>query len=143
MKPGFVFLLMLNLAACYSIQTQSWGEWTEHDPVASEVAFTASFSWADWPGMVISIDRHGDVATGYKRARLLPGKHVIGYSNHVHDFGHVSGEIQIDLVAGHSYEFHFDTCYWCKPRKYAVWVYDATNGAVVWGARPDWPGWYL
>ena len=65
------------------------------------------------------------------------------YSNHVHDFGHVHGEIQMDLMAGHAYMFHFDTCYWCNPRRLALWVDDAATGTVVWGARPDWPRWFL
>jgi len=135
--------LCIGLAACYSIQTKDWGQWAEEGLAEPGSTTNATFGWNDWPGMIVSIDRHAEVATGYKSARLRPGRHVIEYSNYVHDFGHVKGELQLVLVVSHEYEFRFATCYWCMPRRFAVWIDDLTTGEVAWGTRPNWPHWYL
>lgn len=140
---GFILALTaaLTLASCFSFEAMNWGEWS--DPAATMTAPAARFGWARWPGMITSIDGHGDVATGFKRARLRPGPHTVAYSGHIHDFGQVAGEIRLDLAADHDYEFNFATCYWCMPRRFAVWVQDRTSGEVVWGKPRDWPSWYL
>jgi hypothetical protein len=142
-RPRNAIVICLALCACVSMQTRNWGRWSEGAPSEHAPGSTAIFGWSDWPGMIVSIDRHGEVATRYKSAQLRSGSHIIEYSNHVHDFGHVSGAMELDLVAGHTYEFRFATCYWCKPRKFAVWVDDTTIGSVAWGSRPTWPRWYL
>ena len=143
MNPLIAIFLSLGLAACYSLETKGWGEWTDMDLAKQSTASAAGFSWHEWPGMIVRIDQHSEVAAGYTSARLRPGMHVIEYSNHVHDFGHVRGEMQIVLLAGHAYEFRFDTCYWCNPRRFAVWINDVTTGEPAWGNRPNWPRWYL
>jgi hypothetical protein len=143
MKRLWSLLVCIALVSCYSIETKDWGQWIDRDAAKQGVGLAVIFGWPKWPGMIIGIDQHGEVANGYKSAMLRPGMHIIEYSNHVHDFGHVKGEIQLNLLAGHTYEFNFDTCYWCVPRKLAVWVDDATTGHVVWGSHPDWPRWYL
>jgi hypothetical protein len=142
-NPLIAVVLSVSLAACFSLETRDWGEWAEKDLAQQSTASAAGFDWRDWPGMIVSIDLHDEVATGYKSARLRPGMHIIKYSNHVHDFGHVKGEMKIILLAGHNYRFHFDTCYWCNPRRFAVWVDDLTTAELAWGSRPDWPKWYL
>ncbi len=135
--------LSIGLTACFSLETRNWGEWTEKDLPQQSTGLLAGFDWHDWPGMIVRIDQHQEVATGYKSARLRPGMHIIEYSNHVHDFGHVVGEIKITLLAGHDYGFRFKTCYWCNPRRFAVWVDDLTTAELAWGSRPNWPNWYL
>lgn len=135
--------LSLVLVACVALETRDWGQWTEADLEQHDTSSAAVFDWADWPGMIVSIDQNAVVAQGYKSARLHPGMRIIEYSNHVHDFGHVKGEIKIVLLAGHRYQFRFDTCYWCMPRKFAVWVDDLTIDELAWGTRPSWPRWYL
>jgi hypothetical protein len=142
-RSHIAVFICLALCACFSMQTRSWGQWSEGAPAEHGAGSSVIFGWVDWPGMIVSIDRHSEVAPGYKSAQLRPGRHVIEYSNYVHDFGHVSGAMDLDLVASHEYEFRFATCYWCKPRRFAVWVEDTTIGAVAWGSRPDWPRWYL
>lgn len=119
------------------------GEWVGSNLTAPGNDFIATFDWSRLPGIVTLIDE-SRVGTGYKRARLLPGRHVIAYAYHPAEFGvHPKGTIEIDLVAGHAYEFGVRLCFWCTPRKYAVWVDDKTTGEKVWGKRPDWPSWYL
>ena len=143
MRPLITVFLLVSLVACYSLETRDWGQWTEGDLAQQETSSATVFAWDDWPGMIVGIDRNAAVASGYKSARLRPGMRTIEYSNHVQNFGHVQGEIKMVLVAGHSYQFRFDTCFWCKPRQFAVWVDDVTTGELAWGKRPDWPGWYL
>ncbi len=143
MKRLLSSFLALTLVACYSIETRSWGEWIAYDPQQVDAAPAASFSWARWPGMVSAIDGHSEVSTGYKQARLSPSRHTVEYSNYAHSFGHVTGEILLDLEAGHRYEFQFATCYWCTPRQFRVWVEDSKLGKVVWGNPPTWPRWFL
>ncbi|MCP5277044.1 MAG: hypothetical protein H6935_01625 [Thiobacillus sp.] len=133
----------VGLVACAALETKGWGQWAEENLALHDTTSTALFDWRDWPGMIVRIDKNPAVSEGYKSARLRPGVHVIEYSNHVRDFGHVKGVINMVLLAGHSYQFHFDTCYWCKPRRLAVWVDDVTTGELAWGTRPNWPRWYL
>ena len=143
MKSLIAVFFSVGLVACYSLETKQWGQWTEGDLARHGTSSAAVFAWHDWPGLIVSIDQNAAVAEGFKSARLRPGMRIIAYSNHVHDFGHVKGEIEIVLLAGHSYQFHFDTCYWCKPREFAVWVDDVTTGELAWGRRPSWPRWYF
>jgi hypothetical protein len=49
----------------------------------------------------------------------------------------------MEFKACHSYQFGLKLCFWCSPRKYAVWIDDKTTGELVWGKRPDWPFWFL
>jgi hypothetical protein len=120
-----------------------WGEWVGSDAVNVENNLTATFDWSTHPGAITTIDG-SSVGNGFKKAKLSPGRHVIEYVSYPAEFGvHPKGIIEIDLTAGHSYEFCLKLCYWCKPRKFAVWVDDKTTNQKVWGKRPDWPAWYL
>jgi len=146
MKQMILLLLSLVMVSCYSLQTMRWGEWSDSDVAGVETDLIASFDWSEWPGMIASIDGNKSAGTGYKKAKLLPGRHVFEYSYYLVEFGpgnHVTGTIEIELKAGHSYIFCFDYCYWCKPRRSAVWIDDLTTGEVVWGKRRDWPFWFL
>jgi hypothetical protein len=142
-----VILLLLSslMVSCayYSPIYWGWGEWVGSDVAGLENDSVATFDWSKLPGVITLIDENS-VGTGYKKAKLSPGRHVIGYAYYPAEFGvHPKGIIEIDLTAGHSYEFGLRLCFWCKPRKYAVWVDDKTSSEEVWGKRPDWPSWYL
>jgi hypothetical protein len=120
-----------------------WGEWVGSDVADVADGLTARFDWSTLPGVITSIDE-SRVGSGYKEARLSPGRHVIEYAYSPAAFGeHPRGIIEIDLTAGHSYGFGLKLCFWCMPRRYAVWVDDKTTSREVWGKRPDWPSWYL
>ncbi len=139
-------VIFATLASCRTIETKPWGECPDVDGFGLEADAVAWFDWSGWPDMITAIDEHHCLmsgATGYKWAKLRPGRHIVEYSNYVHDFGHVTGRIDMVLAAGHRYAFGFNTCYWCMPRRYAVWVADQSSGQVVWGRQPDWPGWFL
>lgn len=141
-----VLLLALGLAACRSFGTARWGDCPDADGAQASAASSAVFDWSEWPDMITSIDGNrcvGSGKTGYKRARLLPGRHVVEYRNYVLDLGYAAGRIELDVQAGHSYRFDFDACYWCRKRRFTAWVDDRTTGQVAWGQRPDWPSWYL
>jgi len=142
-RPPIAVIACLALTACYSFETRNWGEWADPGLDSGSLSSTATFDWSKWPGVIVRVDQHVEVATGYKSARLKPGDHVVEYSAQPHDFGRVAGKMQFSLLARHTYTFQMDTCYWCSPQKVAVWVDDATTGALVWGSRPDWPRWYL
>jgi hypothetical protein len=138
-------LLSLLIVSCarYSPAFLGWSEWVEPDLPGIESEVTSSFDWSSFPGVITLIDAKV-VGTGYKKAKLSPKKHVIEYADHPAEFGvHPRGKIEIDLESGHSYEFHIKYCFWCTPRKHALWVEDKTAGKLVWGQRPDWPSWYL
>lgn len=139
-------LLCLGLLSCRSFDTMSWGECLDADGAGQPTESIAIVDWSDWPDMITRIDTDrciGSGRTGYRKARLSPGKHVLEYSNHVHSMGHVAGRIELEVKKGHAYEFRFDTCFWCMPRRYALWIDDKTTGEVAWGTRRDWPAWYL
>jgi hypothetical protein len=145
MSKAFLLLLSLLLASCsarYSPFFSGWGEWAQYDVVDRET-LTVHFDWSTLPGVITSID--GTVISeGYKKAKLSPGKHQLEYVDHPAEFGtHPRGLLELDLLAGHGYEFRIKYCFWCKPRKYTVWVDDKTAGELVWGKRPDWPSWWL
>lgn len=142
-----MFLLLAGLlASCsarYSPVFAGWGEWA--DPGAGELRgeAAATLDWADWPTAIQSIDGKA-VGTGYKRARLTPGLHTVAYLYNPAEFGaRPRGTAQVAFAQGHSYRFNIKLCFWCIPRKYAVWIDDSTTGRVVWGAEPDWPWWML
>ncbi len=139
-----LWLVALLLTSCAALDKMRAGEWVEPAAASRGDDAVAGFDWSAPPsGIVTSIDGQV-VGTGYKRARLLPGRHVIEYAYYTGEFGtNLLGRIELDLVAGHTYRFDVKLCFWCSPRKYAVWVDDETAGTVVWGQRPDWPGWYL
>jgi hypothetical protein len=146
MRKLILMLLSLGILSCFSLEAMRWGEWIAPDVTGLRAESVANFDWSEWPGMIISIDGNRSPGTGHKKAKLLPGRHVFEYSNYLAEFGpgnHVTGTIEIELKAGHSYMFGFDTCYWCKPRRFAVWVDDQTTGEVVWGKGRDWPFWFL
>jgi hypothetical protein len=146
MKQLVILLLFLGILSCRSFDTLNWGECADSDGAGQDAESTAIMDWSDWPDMIISIDADkciGSGKAGYKRARLSPGRHAVEYGNYVYKLGHVSGRIELEVKKGHLYEFGFDTCFWCQPRRYAVWVDDRTTGEVVWGKRRDWPSWYL
>jgi len=141
-----VLLLLSSLmvsCAHYSPIYWGWGEWAGSDVAGVENDSISSFGWSKLPGVIKSIDGNS-VGTGYKKAKLLPGRHVIEYAYYPAEFGeHPRGMIEIDLKAGHLYEFGLKLCFWCQPRKYAVWVDDKATGEVVWGKHQDWPFWFL
>ncbi|HEY5975979.1 MAG TPA: hypothetical protein VIU41_14690 [Geobacteraceae bacterium] len=145
MKTLVIVLLSSLLVSCshYSPIYWGWGEWGGADVAGVADNLLAGFDWSTLPGVITSIDGNS-VGTGFKRAKLLPGRHVIEYAYHTAAFGaHPQGMMELDLTAGHSYQFNIKLCFWCTPRKYAVWVDDHTMGSVVWGKRPDWPSWWL
>ena len=124
----------------------TWGlsrEWVGPDLAGVGNNSLAAVSWSKDPGVIVAIDGNS-LGKGYARAKLRPGRHVIEYADYPAEFGvHPKGSIELELRAGHVYEFHIKPCYWCMPRKYAVWVDDKTTGDVVWGKLPDWPSWWL
>jgi hypothetical protein len=133
------------MVSCAHYSPTYWGcgERVGADIAAVENDSIANFDWSKLPGVITLIDE-SIVGTGYKKAKLSPGRHVIEYAYYPAEFGmHPRGIIEIDLAAGHSYEFGLKLCFWCMPRKSAVWVDDKTTGEKVWGERPDWPSWYL
>ena len=145
MSRLILLLLSTLLISCahYSPIYWGWGEWVGSNVSAYENDLIASFDWSKLPGVITLIDE-SSVGTGYKKARLSPGRHVIEYAYYAAEFGvHPRGIIEIDLTGGHSYEFGLKLCFWCTPRRYAVWVDDKTTSEMVWGKRPDWPSWYL
>jgi hypothetical protein len=138
-------LLFLLITSCshYSPIYWGWEEWAGSDVAGMQDELVTNLDWSKNPGVITSIDGNS-VGHGYKKAKLLPGRHVIEYASYPAEFGvHPRGTIEIDLKKGHSYEFRIKLCFWCTPRKYAVWVDDNTTDEEVWGKRPDWPSWFL
>lgn len=140
-----VFMLPL-LAACsprYSPFFWRYGEWVPGDAATIDRASTAAVDWSTLPDVITHIDGT-PLGAGYKKARLAPGRHALSFSDHPAAFGeHPQGVVELDLLAGHEYEFRIEYCFWCKPRKYAAWVVDTATGQRVWGQGPDWPSWWL
>ena len=146
MKKAILLMLLSFLSSCcahYSPIYWGWGEWAGPDVAGVENAPVAGFDWSKLPGVITSIDGTG-VGEGYKKARLSPGRHRVEYAYSPTQFGlHPKGALEIDLIAGHEYEFRIELCFWCTPRRFAVWVDDRTTGEVAWGKQPDWPSWWL
>ena len=140
-------LALLPFIACACAPYRSpiysnYGEW-----IAPGAALAGSdvvmLDWSREPGVITTVDGN-ELGLGYKKATLLPGPHAIEYAYYTANFGeHPMGRIDIELVAGHSYRFDLDLCYWCHPRKYAVWVDDLTLNKIAWGQHRDWPSWWL
>ncbi len=131
-----LFLLLFSiLSSCayYSPIYWGWGEWAGPGVTGRENQALTGFSWSKLPGIITLID--GDsVGTGYKMAKLLPGRHIIEYAYYPVEFGiHPKGLIEIELKAGHNYEFRLKLCYSCIPRRYSMWVSDKTSDEIVWG----------
>ena len=141
-----VAVLSLLLAGCpahYSPIYWDYGEWNAPDAASADRSVTVSLDWSTEPGVIQSIDAVA-LGKGYKKAKLRPGRHRLEYASYPAEFGaHPQGNVDVDLLAGHAYEFGMKLCFWCTPRRYAVWVIDTTTGDLVWGKRPDWPSWYL
>ena len=131
--PILLFVLMLSSCASYSPIYWGWGEWTGPGVSGIENNSFTRFDWSRLPGIITLID--GDsVGTGYKKSKLLPGSHIIEYAYYPAEFGtHPKGLIEVELKAGHMYEFRIRLCYSCNPRRYATWVHDKTAGEIVWG----------
>jgi len=144
MLKGAALLLVVLVASCASYSPARWTtkEWS--DPALGSLAsLRADLDWSDLPGVIASIDGH-NVGHGYNKARLSAGRHSIAYAYYPAEFGvHPQGTFELSLQADHAYEFRVDLCFWCSPRKYAVWVRDTTTGELVWGKKPDWPSWWL
>ena len=139
MKHIAFLLIATTLAACAAIETRSWGEWISPDIAGTRTEALSIFDWSDHPGTIVSIDGVTDVRTGYKRARLRPGKHIISYADYPVEFGiHPKGSMDIEMIPGHQYRFGIKYCFTCTPRQYAVWTDDITTGELAWGSRPDW-----
>jgi hypothetical protein len=141
-----ILLLLSSLmvsCAYYSPIYWGWGEWAGPDVAGVENTLIADFDWSRLPGVITSIDGTS-IGNGYKKARLSPGIHRLEYAYFPAEFGtHPRGILELNLVAGHLHEFRIQLCFWCMPRRYAVWVDDKTTGESVWGKRPDWPSWWL
>lgn len=144
MKKSILILLLLLFTSCsarYSPFFLHLKEWTPQDPPSAENS--VRFDWSTLPGVITSIDGTA-VGADFKKAKLPPGKHRFEFAAYPAEFGaHPKGVAEIDLIASHEYEFRMDFCYWCKPRRYAVWVDDKTTGELAWGKRRDWPAWRL
>jgi len=138
-----IMVSVVMSCAYYSPIYWGYGEWAGSESLSAAEDSIAGFEWYKRPGVITSIDGKS-VGEGYKKAKLFPGRHVIEYADHPAAFGgHPKGIIEIDVKAGHQYAFNIKYCFWCKPRRYAVWIEDTTISEVVWGSRPDWPFWYL
>lgn len=142
-----VFVLMIPLlfscSARYSPFFWGYDEWIPNDVATVDGSSTAVFDWSTLPNVITMIDGT-PIGRGYKKARLSPGKHRLEFAAYPAEFGaHPKGLVDIDLLPGNEYEFRIDYCYWCKPRRYSVWVDDKTTEEVVWGTPPDWPSWWL
>ena len=146
MSKGILVLLSILLASCsarYSPFFREYGEWAPADSSVVERSSTAVFDWSTQPNVITMIDGT-PIGRGYKKARLSPGKHQLEYADYPAEFGaHPKGLLDIDMLPGHEYEFRIDFCFWCTPRRSAVWVDDKTTGELIWGKRPDWPSWWL
>jgi hypothetical protein len=84
-------LVAMFLTACAAIETYSWGEWVSPDIVGTNTEAFSILDWSNHPGTITSIDGATDVKTGFKRARLLPGRHIISYAVWIDDI--TTGEI--------------------------------------------------
>jgi hypothetical protein len=137
-----LLLLCFGLASC----VQPAPVFVGWDTAAGETTgpkSVVSLDWSGRPGLVASIDGK-PVGGRCVQAELLPGRHVITYAYHTAEFGqHPQGTIELEMQAGHAYALSVKLCFWCSPRRFAVWVDDRTTGELVWGKRPDWPAWYL
>lgn len=145
MKNLAIALCSLLLVSCsyYSPIYWGWGEWVGADVAGVETAPSATIDWFKLPGVITAIDGK-IVGNGYKQAKLPAGKHIIEYAYYTAGFGaHPQGVVELEMEPGHSYEFEIKLCFWCMPRRFAVWVDDRTMNKVVWGERPDWPSWWL
>jgi hypothetical protein len=145
LSRAILLLASVLMASCagHSPFREGSGEWVDPNPAPVENGAMTSLDWSKLPGVITLIDAKG-VGAGYKQARLSPGRHVIEYAYYPVEFGeHPKGSVEIYLTPGHAYEFRIKLCFWCMPRKYAVWVDDKTRGEKVWGRHPDWPAWYL
>ncbi len=135
--------LLGSCAAHHSPVYRGWGEWVPSGVSDVDSSLTSVVDWSTVPGVITSIDGN-TVGDGYKKARLLPGKHQLEYADNPAEFGaHPRGFLEVDLLADHVYEFRIDYCFWCSPRRLATWVDDKTTGDLIWGNRPDWPSWWL
>jgi hypothetical protein len=132
----------LSCAAHYSPIYWNSTEWFAPG-TATAGSDVALLDWSREPGVITKVDGN-DLGQGYKKATLLPGPHVLEYAYYAANFGeHPKGRIEIDLAAGHSYFFDLDLCFWCNPRRYAVWIDDITVDKIAWGQHRDWPSWWL
>jgi hypothetical protein len=137
-----ITLLLISCSARYSPFFWGYHEWVPSDVSTVEKSSTAIFDWSTRPDVITSIDGM-PIGKGYKKARLSSGKHQLLFADHPARFGALpEGLLDIDLLPGHEYEFRIDYCFWCKPRRYSVWVDDKTTGELIWGKRPDWPSWW-
>ncbi|MBU5635805.1 hypothetical protein KOM00_03580 [Geomonas sp. Red69] len=140
MKIIIVVILSSLLISCSHLSPiyWGWGEWGEADVAGVENNSLVRIDWSTLPGVVTSIDGN-KVGSGYKKAKLHPGKHLIEYAYYPAEFGvHPKGSVELDFKSGHWYQFEIKLCYWCRPRKFAAWLHDKTTGEVVWGKPPDW-----
>lgn len=128
-----LFVIMLSSCASYSPIYWGWGEWDGPGVSTIDNHSVTRFDWSRLPGIITTID--GDsVGDGYKKAKLLPGSHLIEYAYYPAEFGiHPKGLIETELKEGHMYEFRIKLCYSCNPRRYATWVHDKTADEIVWG----------
>ena len=146
MKKSILILLLLLFTSCsarYSPFFLHLKEWTPQNLSPTEHSSLVFFDWSTLPGVITWIDGT-PLGSGFKKAKLPPGRHRFEFAAYPAEFGaHPKGVVEIDLIAGHEYEFRMDFCYWCKPRRYAIWVDDKTTGELAWGKHRDWPVWWL
>lgn len=138
-----ITLLLVSCSARYSPFFWGYDEWTPDHALTIDRSSTAVFDWSTLPNVITMIDGK-PIGRGYKRARLSPGRHQLEFAAYPAKFGaHPKGLLDVDMLPGHEYEFRIDFCFWCKSRRYAVWVDDKTTGKLIWGKRRDWPSWWL
>lgn len=140
-----LLFLALPIASCapYLPADCATNEWAGPDVAGMRGDRVANLDWSKLPGVIALLDGQSAGAC-YERAKLKPGPHVIEYAYYPAEFGaHPRGTVEIDLKQGHVYDFRIKLCFWCTPRRFAVWIEDRTTGEPVWGKRPDWPSWYL
>ena len=81
-----LFVILFSSCASYSPIYWGWGEWASPGISGIEDSSVTRFYWSKLPGIITLID--GDsVGTGYKKAKLLPGSHIIEYAYYPAGFG--------------------------------------------------------
>jgi hypothetical protein len=139
MKRILLGLLPLIVVSCahHSPIYWGWGEWAAPETKSIQEALVARLDWSTLPGVITSIDGN-KVGKGFKKARMMPGKHRIEYAYYPAEFGaHPTGSFELELKAGHVYDFRIKLCFSCMPRKSSVWVEDKTSGELAWGQHSN------
>lgn len=142
LKWTFLFFSIF-LVSCYPIDSIPYlfrDEWIASEAAGVKDDSLAIITWSRYPAELALID--GDsLRIRYKKAKLLPGRHIIGYEySPEYDEINTSGTIrsfEIELKSGHQYELRMKYHWWTNIRRYEVWVVDKTsfreNWRIIWG----------